>query len=251
MASFQETPQAPHAPLRHYYPTEEERREWVRKLFDRTAGDYERMERLLALGSGSWYRRRALLRAGLKVGMNVVDVGVGTGLVAREAAAIVGDSKLVLGVDPSSGMIANAKVPPGVRLSQGSAESIPADDASADFISMGYALRHISDLHLAFREFKRVLKPGGRLCLLEITTPRALWYRVLLKAYMRGVVPVLARFVARDRETPELMRYYWDTIEACVPPRSILDGLAAEGFVEVVRYVEHGVFSEYHAIKAN
>src|ERR1700749_1176469 len=146
MSSFQETPQAPHAPLVHYYPTEEERREWVRKLFDRTAGDYERMERLMALGSGSWYRRRALQRAGLQSGMSVIDVGVGTGLVAREAAGIVGDSKLVLGVDPSSGMIANAKVPPGVRLAAGAAESIPAADGSADFVSMGYALRHVSDL---------------------------------------------------------------------------------------------------------
>jgi demethylmenaquinone methyltransferase/2-methoxy-6-polyprenyl-1,4-benzoquinol methylase len=207
------------------------------------------MERLMALGSGSWYRRHALQRAGLQSGMSVVDVGVGTGLVAREAARIVGDGKLVLGVDPSSGMIANATVPPGVRLASGNAESIPAPDASVDFLSMGYALRHIGDLAAAFREFDRVLKPGGRLCLLEITSPRAIVPRVMLKAYMRGVVPTLAWFVTRQRRVPELMRYYWDTIEACVPPRSILDALATAGFVEVIRYVEHGVFSEYRASK--
>jgi demethylmenaquinone methyltransferase/2-methoxy-6-polyprenyl-1,4-benzoquinol methylase len=207
------------------------------------------MERLMALGSGSWYRRRALQRAGLQTGMSVVDVGVGTGLVAREAARLVGDGKLVLGVDPSSGMIENAIVPPGVQLESGSAESIPAPDASADFLSMGYALRHISDLASAFSEFARVLKPGGRLCLLEITSPRGVVPRVMLKAYLRGVVPIVARFVARHRSVPELMRYYWDTIEACVPPKSILDALAAAGFVDVIRYVEHGVFSEYRARK--
>jgi demethylmenaquinone methyltransferase / 2-methoxy-6-polyprenyl-1,4-benzoquinol methylase len=235
--------------LQAYYTCEADRREWVRNLFDRTAGDYERMERVMALGSGSWYRRRALQRAGLQTGMSVVDVGVGTGLVAREAALLVGDGKLVLGVDPSSGMIQNAIVPPGVRLASGSAESIPTPNESADFLSMGYALRHIGNLAAAFREFGRVLKPGGRLCLLEITSPQGAAARLMLKGYMRGVVPVLARCVARDRSVPELMRYYWDTIEACVPPKSILDALAAAGFVDVIRYVEHGVFSEYRASK--
>jgi demethylmenaquinone methyltransferase/2-methoxy-6-polyprenyl-1,4-benzoquinol methylase len=71
----------------------------------------------------------------------------------------------------------------------------------------------------------------------------------MLKAYMRGVVPILARLVARHRSVPELMRYYWDTIEACVPPKSILEALATAGFVDVIRYVEHGVFSEYRASK--
>src|SRR5580658_7672637 len=161
MPPVQDSSHAPHSPLQAYYACEADRGEWVRKLFDRTAGDYERMERLMALGSGSWYRRRALQRGGLRPGMSVVDVGVGTGMVAREAARIVGDGELVLGVDPSSGMIENATVPPGVRLASGSAESIPAPDESADFLSMGYALRHISDLAAAFREFSRVLKPGG------------------------------------------------------------------------------------------
>src|SRR6185437_1363062 len=250
MPSPRETPQSPHLPLRAYYTCEADRREWVRNLFDRTAADYERVERLMAFGSGSWYRRRALLRAGLRAGMSVVDVGVGTGLVAREAAAIVGDSERVLGVDPSSGMIANARVPAGVRLATGSAESIPAPTGSADFLSMGYALRHVSDLAAAFGEFNRVLKPGGRLCLLEITSPIGYLRRALLKAYMRGVVPALAHWAGRGRGVPELMRYYWDTIEACVPPKSILDELATAGFVAVTRYVEHGVFSEYRARKS-
>jgi demethylmenaquinone methyltransferase/2-methoxy-6-polyprenyl-1,4-benzoquinol methylase len=103
--------------------------------------------------------------------MVVVDVGVGTGLVAREAAYLVGDATRVTGIDPSSGMVQQAKVPLGVRLICGSAEAIPLPSACADFISMGYALRHISDLALAFCEFWRVLRPGGIICLLEITPP--------------------------------------------------------------------------------
>lgn len=238
---------APHTPLTDYYASEADRSRWVRGIFDRTAGDYDRVERFLGLGSGSWYRNRALRRAGLAAGMRVLDIGTGTGLVAREAAAIAGDASLVTGVDPSAGMMAHARVPAGVQLLAGSAEAIPAAGGSADFLSMGYALRHISDLAPAFAEFRRVLRPGGRLCLLEITMPESAAGRALLRAYLRGVVPGVTALVARHRDMPQLMRYYWDTIAACVPPAAILQALSAAGFADVDRHVELGIFSEYRA----
>ena len=249
MSPTSHTPLAPHPPLPEYYATEQDRRAWLLGLFNRTACDYDRVERVMALGTGSWYRRRALRHSGLRSGMTVFDVGVGTGLVAREAARLCGDPARVTGVDPSPGMVENAKVPAGVRLLSGSAESIPADDSTADFLCMGYALRHVGDLSVAFREFHRVLKPGGRLCLLEITQPGRPWSQAVLKVYMRVMVPVAARLVARHRDTPQLMRYYWDTIEACAPPPVIQSALAAAGFVDVERHVELGIFSEYRALK--
>ena len=241
---------APHPPLRRYYESENDRSQWVRGIFDRTAADYDRVERVLGLGTGSWYRRQALVRAGLKPGMTVLDIGTGTGLVAREAATLVGDPTLVTGVDPSPGMVEHARVPAGVRLLAGSAEAIPIPDRTADFLSMGYALRHISDLRPAFAEFFRVLRPGGRMCLLEITQPEGAFASAVLKAYLRGFVPAVAALVARHRDMPELMRYYWDTIAACVSPATITHALGAAGFVAVDRHVELGIFSEYRARKA-
>jgi demethylmenaquinone methyltransferase / 2-methoxy-6-polyprenyl-1,4-benzoquinol methylase len=240
---------APHPVLTDYYPDEAHRRGYLRDIFNQTAADYDRIERMMGLGSGPWYRRQALERAGLGAGMRVLDIGTGTGLVAREAAAIVGDPRLVTGVEPSAGMIGNAKVPAGVQLLPGSAESVPVPDGTADFLSMGYALRHISDLAVAFREFYRVLKPGGRLCLLEITRPQKRLTRMLLKIYMRGWVPMVSRVIARGAGTPELMRYYWDTIEACAPPAAIISALAAAGFRDVDQHLELGIFSEYRACK--
>ena len=236
---------APHPPLTDYYDAEEDRRGWVGRIFDKTAVDYDRMERILGLGSGSWYRRRALVRAGLKPGMRALDVGIGTGLVARQAADILGDPRMVTGLDPSPGMLQSAKLPPGVALFEGRAEEIPFPDASFDFLSMGYALRHISDLSVAFAEFRRVLKPGGRLCILEITRTEGRIRTAIMKAYFRTVVPTLAKLTARDKDTSLLWRYYWDTIQACAAPQEVMRTLESVGFVNVDRHVELGIFSEY------
>ncbi len=242
---------APHAPLTDYYPTEQARQAYLRNIFDNTAADYDRIEAMLALGTGSRYRRQALIRGGLQTGMTVLDVGVGTGLVAAQACILTGDAALVTGVDPSAGMMAASKLPDTMVLIEGRAESLPFPDNHFDFLSMGYALRHISDLGVAFAEFERVLKPGGRLCLLEITRPQSRMGRWLLKNYMRGVIPLLTRFVSRQKDTVTIWRYFWDSIEACVPPEQVMATLSAAGLTQVKRHLELGIFSEYQAIKAD
>jgi demethylmenaquinone methyltransferase/2-methoxy-6-polyprenyl-1,4-benzoquinol methylase len=234
--------------LTAYYADEQERQGFVHRIFDDTAEDYDRIERLLAFGSGPWYRRQALQRAGLRAGDAVVDVGFGTGLVAREALKLIGPAGSLVGVDPSAGMMQQSHLA-GIALVEGRAESLPQQDACCDFISMGYALRHITDVRAAFSEFHRVLRPGGRLLVLEITKPTGRWGAALLKGYMRGLVPLLARAVARRRHTPELWRYYWDTIEACIPAVDVMRALVDAGFTAVDRHVELGLFSEYTAVK--
>ncbi len=252
MDPAQTTPaHAPHAPLTDYYPTEQDRQAYLRNIFDNTAADYDRIEAMLALGSGSRYRRQALIRGGLRTGMKVLDVGVGTGLVAAQACILAGNAALVTGVDPSSGMMAASKLPGTMVLIEGRAESLPFPDNHFNFLSMGYALRHISDLAIAFAEFERVLKPGGRLCLLEITKPQSLFGRWLLKNYIRGVIPLLTRFVSGQQETATIWRYFWDSIEACVPPGQVMATLSAAHLTQVERHLELGVFSEYQAIKAD
>lgn len=239
---------APHAPLVDYYAHESERRGFVRSIFDRTAVDYNRIERLMAFGSGPWYRRRALERAGLAPGMNALDVATGTGLVLREAVALAGATGEVVGFDLSPGMLQGARRS-GAALVQGAAERLPFRDERFDFLSLGFALRHLSDLEATFGELHRVLRPGGRICLLEITRPQGRLAHALLKAYMRLAVPALARAVGRRDDTSRLFRYYWDTIEACASPPRVIATLEAAGFTGVRRHVELGIFSEYQGQK--
>jgi len=240
---------APHPPLTDYYPGEQARRAWLRAIFNRTAADYERVDWVMSGGSGPRYRGQALLRAGLSAGDSVLDVGTGTGLVAKQALDIVGEHGSVTAVDPAIGMIAAGALPRRIRAVGGAGERLPFADARFDFVSMGYALRHVSDVRALFGELRRVLKPGGRLCLLEITPPQGRLQYLLLKLYMRNVVPVLSRLFARQTETPTLMRYYWDTIEACMPARQVLELLQAAGFEAAERHVELRIFSEYRAVK--
>ena len=236
---------APHAVLDEYYATEATRRGFVGALFDSTASDYDRVERVLGWGTGPWYRRQALVRAGLAPGMHVLDVAIGTGLVTREAQRVLAGRGSIIGLDPSSGMMrAFGGVMP-VPLVQGRAEALPFPDASFDFLALGFALRHMADLAHVFSEFRRVLKPGGRALLMEITRPGGRVATALARTYFRTIVPGLAKLVARNAETPMLFRYYWDTIEACAPPEKVLATLRAVGFVGVDRHLEVGIFSEY------
>jgi len=85
--------------------------------------------------------------------------------------------------------------------------------------------------------------------LLEITRPEGRIHYNVLKFYLKYVVPTITRVFRRSSEAQRLMRYYWDTIEACVPPADILSALAAAGFTDVKRHVLNGQFSEYSAIK--
>ena len=240
---------APHPPLTDYYADETARHRWLRTVFNASAVDYDRIEGLMAFGTGPWYRRQALRRAGLAPGMRVLDVGTGTGLTAIQAVRLTGDGANVTGVDPSVGMLANARLPEGMRVIEGRAEALPAADSAFDFVSMGYALRHVADLRTVFGEFFRVLRPGGRACVLEITRPAGVRATRWLRVYLRYLVPLVARWVGRSRETPEVMRYLWDSIEACVPPQQVIDQLRAAGFKTVTRHVVLGIFSEYVAIK--
>jgi demethylmenaquinone methyltransferase/2-methoxy-6-polyprenyl-1,4-benzoquinol methylase len=235
----------PHAPLLDYYATPQERSGFVRATFNRTARSYDRINAAFALGSGPWYRRRALRRAGLRPGAGYLDVAIGTGLVAREAAAILGGTGGMVGLDLSEGMLAVARQSLAIPLVQARAEQLPFADGSFDFVSMGYALRHVSDLGRLFAEYRRVLRPGGRVLLLEIAPPGSRLGRVLMKAYMGGIVPLLSRLAGSGSAT--LMRYYWDTIEGCVPPREILRCLQQAGLAEVRCATEIGIMRAYSA----
>lgn len=235
--------------LRLYFQSEAERRQLTQTMFNEAAGGYDSAEGLTALGSGAWYRRDVLRRNGLAAGMTLVDVAAGTGLVTVAGVELVGPSGRVIAVDPSPGMLTELRKKVAVEVIEAFAEAIPLPDAQADFVSMGYALRHVDDLGKVLSEYLRVLKPGGRVCIMEISRPRGRLLRGLLRFHISVLVPLMARLTGRHADVQKLWAYYGDTIEAAIDPDTIMDALRRAGFAQVECSVSLGIFREYTGVR--
>ena len=240
---------APHPVLTRYYKDQDARQPFVNALFDGAARHYDRVCGLISLGSGRWYRRWTLQRLGLRAGMTLLDVATGTGLVARAALRILGEPGAVVGVDPSAGMLREARRHLAGPLVQGRVEDLPFQAGRFDVVTIGYALRHAADLERAFVECLRVLKPGGQILVLEILQASSAVPRRLIRLHLTLVLPAIMRLSTRNPSAHLLTRYYWDTIAACVPPEAILESLRRAGFADVRRYVLAGLLTEYTAVK--
>lgn len=221
----------------------------MKQLFDEGAEHYDPICNWGFFGTGNFYRKDAQKRHGLKPGMTLLDVASGTGLMAVAAAEVLGGAETITCVEPSDGMIGVAKQKLDATFIQSGGESMPLPDDTFDFLTVGYALRHFAELETTFREFHRVLKPGGKVLILEATRPEGSFGSFLFKLYFGRIYPFFSRLLTRSRKAEEMMVYFWETMDTCVRPAEVEAAFTAAGFVEVKRKATMGVFSEYTAVK--
>lgn len=239
----------PHPPLKNFYADATRRTEFVNRIFNDTASKYDPVNNILSLGSGNWYRKQALLRSGLTSEMDVLDVATGTGLVAELELTLVGPKGSVTGLDRSYNMLTEVDNKLNIPLVLGDANVLPFSDNSFHFLSMGYALRHVDDLNATFKEYFRVLKPGGVLLILELMKPtNRIIYR-MIHMYFRLMATMISMPGIGGKNESKLIQYYWETIDQFVGSNTIKNSLSEAGFDKVKSFQIFNFFTEFTAVK--
>jgi demethylmenaquinone methyltransferase/2-methoxy-6-polyprenyl-1,4-benzoquinol methylase len=166
-------------------------------MFDRIAGLYDRMNSVMTAGLHHRWRRRAADLAALAPGGRALDVATGTGDLALELAARVGPGGEVVGVDFSERMLelARGKGASRVRFESGNALALEYPDGAFDAATVGFGARNFSDLKRGLSEMARVVRPGGRVVVLEITTPRRPPLSTFFELWFDHAIPALGRII--------------------------------------------------------
>jgi demethylmenaquinone methyltransferase/2-methoxy-6-polyprenyl-1,4-benzoquinol methylase len=172
----------------------------VRAMFDRIAGIYDRLNGVMTAGLHHQWRRRAADLCAVGPGARVLDVATGTGDLAVELSRRVSPGGEVIGVDFSERMLELARAKsPSITFSAANALDLPFADASFDACTVGFGARNFSSLRDGLRELVRVVRPGGRVVVLEMTTPQRPPLSTFFELWFDRVVPVLGR-VAGDAD---------------------------------------------------
>jgi demethylmenaquinone methyltransferase/2-methoxy-6-polyprenyl-1,4-benzoquinol methylase len=210
----------------------------VNRMFDRIAGVYDRMNGTMTAGLDRRWRDRAADRAELRPGERALDVCCGTGDLALALASRVGPDGSVTGCDFSEPMLAIARRKAeaagaaNVGFEWADALALPYEDASFDAVTVGFGVRNFADLERGLGELARILRPGGRLVILEITQPQRPPLQWFFSLWFDRVVPLLGA-VAGDREA---YTYLPQSVKRFPDPHRLAELLAAAG-VGRIRYL--------------
>jgi len=203
----------------------------VNRMFDRVASRYDALNSLMTAGLHHRWRERAADRAELRPGGSALDVCCGTGDLALELASRVAPGGSVVGCDFSEPMLdlarekAAARSAPGVRFEWADALSLPYDAGRFDAVTVGFGVRNLADLERGMHEMTRVLRPGGRLVVLEITQPSRPPLSTFFSLWFDRIVPRLGAF----SDDSEAYSYLPESVRSFPGPRRLAELMDGAG----------------------
>jgi demethylmenaquinone methyltransferase / 2-methoxy-6-polyprenyl-1,4-benzoquinol methylase len=216
----------------------------VQAMFDRIAGVYDVMNSVMTAGLHHRWRERAADLARVGPGKRALDVATGTGDLAVALAARGAE---VVGADFSDGMLERARAKaPGIRFEHADALDLPYEDGSFDAATVGFGARNFGDLERGLAEMVRVVRPGGRVVILEITTPTRPPLSTFFSLWFDRVVPLLGRLAA----DPEAYEYLPRSVKRFPGPAALAGQLRAAG-LEDVRWIltAGGIIALHHGTR--
>lgn len=202
----------------------------VRAMFDRIAGVYDRMNAVMTVGLHHAWRARAADLAAVSPGDRVLDVACGTGDLAVELHRRVAPGGEVVGCDFSDAMLERARTKaPGLRWESANALELPYPDDAFAAATIGFGARNLSDLQRGLAEMARVVRPGGRVVVLEITTPRRPPLSTFHRLWFDRAIPLLGRVVG----DPAAYEYLPSSVRRFPAPEALAAGMVAAGLGDV------------------
>ena len=222
----------------------------VRAMFDRIAGLYDRMNSIMTAGLHRTWRHRAAELAGAGPGDRVLDVATGTGDLALELAARVAPGGEVVGIDFSERMLelaaakAGAAGRPDVQIRFQAANALALPYAAGEFAAatVGFGARNFSDLERGLAEMVRVVRPGGRVVVLEITTPRRPPLSTFFELWFDRVVPVLGRLAGES----QAYSYLPSSVRRFPGPQQLAEVMVRSGLCELRYFLTAGGIVALH-----
>ncbi|HZT76995.1 MAG TPA: bifunctional demethylmenaquinone methyltransferase/2-methoxy-6-polyprenyl-1,4-benzoquinol methylase UbiE [Vicinamibacterales bacterium] len=206
-------------------------------MFDAIAGRYDFLNHVLSAGIDRRWRKRAIRGLELTGRECVLDLCTGTADLAIDAMQAHPSAARVVGIDFAGAMlaigrdkVAAAGLSPAIALVRGDAMRIPLADESVDAVTIAFGIRNVADVPAACREIHRVLKPGGRVAILEFAVPTLVGFKQIYMWYVRNVLPRVGRAISRHDAA---YKYLQASIEAFVTPAEFVTILRQSGFVEI------------------
>jgi demethylmenaquinone methyltransferase/2-methoxy-6-polyprenyl-1,4-benzoquinol methylase len=208
----------------------------VRGVFDSVASKYDLMNDLMSAGLHRLWKRYTIAQAGVRPGQTVLDLAGGTGDLAREFSRLVGDKGQVVLADINLAMLeqgrrrlVDAGVSGNLSIAQVNAECLPFADNSFDCVAIAFGLRNVTDKEASLKSMLRVLKPGGKVMILEFSKPNDL-LKPAYDLYSFKVLPTLGKLVANDADS---YRYLAESIRMHPDQETLQDMMQAAGFERV------------------